>query len=66
MNQLTIAFAIGYFFGVATGPVAIFGIAFYFASGDRRAERDLRDHRAVDDVVKSDVIRKRSGLVGPF
>lgn len=31
------AFWIGYFLGVGTGPLAVFGIAYYFTSRDRKA-----------------------------
>jgi hypothetical protein len=34
-----ISFWIGYFLGVGTGPLAVFGIAFFFSSRDRAKAR---------------------------
>lgn len=38
MTKLQV-FALGYVLGIATGPLAVFMVAFYFANRDRRSSR---------------------------
>jgi len=33
------AFLIGYVLGILTGPLAVYGVAFYFSSRDKRTDR---------------------------